>query len=143
MFSDRSLFADFSAKVERWVKNAHDSLSKVEEIGIVRVCLLDTEGNEYFVTFSNCLFLPDQAQNLISVSKLRQKGVKVDFEKESKMVAPKGTTFSFIKNKNLYLLKAKFSEFSGTSGRIRTVVCGINALVTTTWVMLGDFHLVF
>ena len=74
MFSDRSLFTDFSDKVERCVKNANDSFSKVEGIGNVRVCLLDAGEKEHFKTFSNCLFLSDHAQNLISVSKLSQKG---------------------------------------------------------------------
>ena len=42
--------------------------------------------------------------------------MKVEFGKESKMVAPNGTTFPIIKNENLYLLNAKFPEFCGTSG---------------------------
>ena len=100
----------------------NDRFSKVEGIGNVRGCLLDTEGKEHFVIFSDCLFLPDHAQNLISVSKLSQKGVKDEFGKESKMVAPNGRTFPIIKNENLCLLKAKFLEFCGTSGNTNSLL---------------------
>ena len=88
MFSDRSIFTNFSDIVVRWVETANEILFKVEGIGYVRVCLLDTDGKGHFVTFSNCLLVPNHAQNLISVSKLSQKGVEVEFGKESKMVAP-------------------------------------------------------
>ena len=98
--------------MEEWsVKNTNDSFSKVEVTGNVRVCLLDTDGKEQFVTLANCLFLPDHAQNLISVDKLSQKVVNFEFGKKSQLVAPIGTTFSIIKSENLYFLKAKILRF--------------------------------
>ena len=83
MFCDRSLFTHVSDKFVRWVENAIDSFSKVEEIGNVRVCLLDTDGKGHFVTFSSCLLLPDHVQNLNSVTNLAKKK-KLNLEKSQK-----------------------------------------------------------
>ena len=116
MFIDRVRSSGVSDTVERWAKNANIHFSKVERIGNVCACLLDTEGKEHFVTFSNWLLLSDHAQNLINVSKLSQKGMKVEIGKESKMAVPNGITFPIIKNENLFLLEAKFPEFCGTWG---------------------------
>ena len=79
MFFYRSLFFDLSEETQRKVKNANGTFSQVEGVGKVSLLLVDKEGIERCVTFSDCLSLPDHSHNLISVSKLKQNGTQVNF----------------------------------------------------------------
>ena len=78
-FFDRSLLFDFSEETQCQVENENRVFRKLRVLGKFLFILLDKEGIERCVTFSNFLFLPDLSDILISVSKLRQNGAQVNF----------------------------------------------------------------
>ena len=116
MFFDRSLFFDFSEETQRKVKNANGTFSQVEGVGKISLLLLDKEGIERCVTFSDCLFLPDHSHNLISVSKLRQNGAQVNFGQSLSIFVNERATILFEEHANLYVLKGKTLDFCSFSG---------------------------
>ena len=79
MFSDHSLFFDFSEETLRKVKNANGTFSQGQGNAKVSLLLLDKEVIERCVTFSDSLLLPDHYHNLISVSKFGQNGAQANF----------------------------------------------------------------
>ena len=79
MFFDQSLFFDFGEETQRKVKIANGTFLQVKGVEKSSLLLLDKDGIERCVTFSDCLLLPDHSYNLISVSKLRQNGAQVNF----------------------------------------------------------------
>ena len=83
MFSDWSLFTNFSDKVERWVKNANFNFSKVEMIGNVRESFGHCKSGTFCYIF-DCLLLPNHAQIWISVSKFDHEGVTLTLEEIKK-----------------------------------------------------------
>ena len=116
MFFDRSLFFDFSGETQRKIKNANGTFSQVEGVGKVSLLLLDKEGIGRCVTFSDCLFLPDHSQNLISLSKLRQNGAEVNFGQSLSIFVNERATIPFEEHANLYVLKGKTLDFCSFSG---------------------------
>ena len=68
------------------------------------------------MTFSDCLFLPDHSHNLISVSKLRQKGAQVNFEQSLSISVNGRATIAFDEHANLYVLKGKIFDLCSFSG---------------------------
>ena len=116
MFCDRSLFFDFSEETQRKVKNANGTFSQVEGVGKVSLLLLDKDGIERCVTFSDCLFLPDHSHNLISVSKLRQNGAHVNFGQSLSIFVNGRATIPFEEHANLYVLKGKSFDLCSFSG---------------------------
>ena len=113
MFFDRSLFFDFSEETQHKVKNANGTFSQVEGVSLL---LLDKEGIERCVTFSDCLFLPDHSHNMISVSKMRQNGARVNFGKSLSIFVNERATIPFEEHANLYVLKGKTFDFCSFSG---------------------------
>ena len=132
MFFGRSLFFDFSEETKRKVKNANGTFSQIQGVGKVSLLLLDKEGIERCVTFSDCLFLPDHSHNLISLSKLRQNGAQVNFGQSLSICVNGRATIPFEEHANLYILKGKNMIFVLFPARTKKQCCGIIASVTTT-----------
>ena len=114
MFFDRSLFYDFSEETQRKIKIASGIFSQVEGDGKLSLSLLDKEGIERCVTYSDFLFLPDHSHDLISVSKLRKNGAQVNFGQSLNVNG--GATIPFEEHANLYVLKGKTFDFCSFSG---------------------------
>ena len=122
MLFDRSLFFDFGEETQRKVKNANGTFSQVEGVGKISLLLLDKEGIERCVTFSDCLFLPDHSHNLISVSKLRRNGAQVNFGKSLSIFVNERATIPFEEHANLYVLKGKTFDNCSFSGENKKAV---------------------
>ena len=80
--------------------------------------ILNKDGIERCVTFSDCVFLPDHSHNLISDSKLRQNGIQVNFGQSRSTFVNGRATIPFEEHANLYVLKGMtfdlcFFPFSG------------------------------
>ena len=111
MFFDRSLFFDFSEETQRKVKNVNGTFSQVESVGEVSLFVLDKDGIERCLTFSDCFFLPDYSHNLIKDSQLRQNGAQMNFwqslfaRANSSIFVQGRATIPLEEHANLYVLK--------------------------------------
>ena len=89
---------------------------QVESVGIVSPLLLDKDGFQRCVTFSDCLFLADHSHNLFSVSKVRQNGAQVNFGQSLSTFVKGNATIPFEEHANLYVLKGKTFDLCSSSG---------------------------
>lgn len=77
--NDRSLFYQFQESSSKSVSLADGKQVKVGGEGCVQVETIDTNGNTVKLKLSKVLFVPDLETNLMSVVKLTEKGVSVNF----------------------------------------------------------------
>ena len=107
------------AKKQRKVKNAIGTFSQIEGVGKISLLLLDKDGIERCVTFSDIfdrLLLPDHSHTLISVSKLRQNGARMNFGQSRSIFVNGKVTIPFEEHANLYVLKRKTFDLCSFSG---------------------------
>ena len=116
MFFERFLFFDFREGTQRKEKNANGTFSQVVGVGKVSFLILDKEGIERCVTISDSLFLPGHSHNLISVSKLRQNGARVNFGQPLSIFVNGRATIPFEVHANLYVFKGKTFDLCSFSG---------------------------
>ena len=79
--------------------------------GVAKVSLVDKKGVSHVLSLSNCLYIPDHSKNLLSVSALGQKGVKVVFGETCEHHCSDDVSFPFVQWNGLHVTKA----FSVTS----------------------------
>ena len=78
-------------------KNVNGTFLQVEGVGKIFPLLLEKDGIERCVTFSECLFLPDHSHYVISVGKLKQNAAQVNFGQSlSILVNRNATCWNFV-----------------------------------------------
>ena len=80
MFSDEDFFVELHDVSSKICVNANNSVSPVKGQGVAKLSLPDKRGVSQVLNLSDCLYVPDQSRNLLSVSALGQKGEKVVFD---------------------------------------------------------------
>ena len=124
-------FFDFSEATQREVKYANGTFSQVEGVGKVSLILLDKDGIEHCVTFSDCRFRPDHSHVLIIVNKLRRNGAEVNFGVSLSIFVNGRGTIPIEEHAKLNVLKGTHLIFVHFPARTKKRCCRITALVTT------------
>ena len=74
---------------------------------VAKISLLDKRGvSSHVPNLSDCLYVPDQSRNLLSVSALGQKGPKVVFDDTCELRCSDKVSFPFVQRNGLYVTKA-------------------------------------
>ena len=76
--------------------NANNSVSPVKGQGVAKISLLNKRGVSHVLNLGDCLYVPDQSRNLLSVSALGQKGAKVVFDDTCKLRCSDKVSFPFV-----------------------------------------------
>ena len=97
--------------------NANNSISPVKGQGGAKISLLDKRGVSHVLNLRDFLYVPDHSRNLLSVSALGQKGVKVVFDDNCELRCDDKVSFPFVQRNGLYVTKTFSvcsSNFSST-----------------------------
>ena len=117
MFCDKDLFVESHDVSSKICLNASNSVSPVRGQGVAKIFLLDKRGVSHVLNLSDCLYVPDHSRNLLSVSALGQKGVKVVFDDTCELRCSDKLSFPFVHWNGLYVTKTFSvcsSNFSST-----------------------------
>ena len=106
MFNDRNLFTDFTSDVTKHCTSANSSVSVIEGTGTVVLSLRDALGVVRKVKLDNCFYLPCHSRNLISISKLEEKGAQVFFGNPYTIRCKNGVSFPFEQRNGLYIINS-------------------------------------
>ena len=85
--------------------------------GVAKLFLLDKRGVSHLLNLSDCLYVADRSQILLSVSALGQKAAKVVFDDTCELRCSDKVSFPIVQRNGLYATKALsvcFSNFSST-----------------------------
>ena len=85
---------------------ANNSVSPVKLQGVAKISLLDKRSVTRVLNLSDCLYVPDHSQNLLSVNALGQKGAKVVFDDACELRCSDKVSFPFVQRNSLYETKA-------------------------------------
>ena len=83
MIKDENLFVELDQSFSETVENAKKTESKVLGKGRVEFFVKDCQGNSKKISMSDCFYVPENSENLVSVSKLTRGGAKVVFGEKS------------------------------------------------------------
>ena len=101
MLKDRRLFATTDESFSGFVGCPNSSESKIKGKVRPEVYVCEDNGKRAKITLSEVLFDPDYVTNLISVSKLKNSGNKVEFGDNDQIVTKDGTVFPLMQ-KTIY-----------------------------------------
>lgn len=107
MVKDEELFVNLDRSRRGSAGAANSSRDQIEGVGDVQIWARDDAGESQRITLKDSYFVPTYIHNLVSVSKLREVGVSIDFNKKPHLKAPNGTIFPFNIVNGLYVLEAK------------------------------------
>lgn len=104
--SDSDKFTHFTRVTDNKLNLANNSSTVITGRGIVQLNA-EVEGNSKHVNLENTLHVPDLRTNLLSVSKITDRGFKIIFQKESaRVIDPDGITkFAATRIDGLYYLQ--------------------------------------
>ena len=105
MVKDRDLFLDLDLSEQGTVGCANASTSTIEGSGTAAFWIKDAEGRMRRMELKDALYVPSYSHNLVSVKRLLDQGVKVQFEEPPRLVAPDGTIFPMKSFNNLFSLE--------------------------------------
>ena len=108
MLKDCKLFATLDESFSRSVGSANNSESEIIVKGRVEFYLFEDNGKRAKITLSEALFVPNFGKNVISVSKLKNFGNKVEFGDIDQILTRDGTVFLLMQENNLFRWIAKF-----------------------------------
>ena len=77
MFCDDHFLLIFVMFFSKICMNAKNSVSPVKGQGVAKIGLLDKRDVSHVVSLSDCIYVPDHSQKLLSVRALGQKSAKV------------------------------------------------------------------
>lgn len=131
MVNNIDLLNNVRGKDDCWIRTANGETVKVQSIG--DVSLSGENGN--ILELTGCLFVPDLAYNLISVSQLVKDGYSVEFGTTSCEIMSKGNRIinADLKN-NIYVVNVAISDAKlihqkyGHPGRKASIRMGISPL---------------
>ena len=116
IINDHSKFVDFDPNfnASQHTIELADSSRKTGVVlgrGKAKVYMTNTKGDVCDVILENALYIPSYSQNIISVSEVTKKGVRVFFGKdEANLIAPNGTKFKIQQRGKLYYINSVMSE---------------------------------
>ena len=139
MFNDKKLFVEMN-RCTRTCVNANSTVSSVTGSGTVKIGLKDISGRVKVVTLRECLYLPDNARNLLSVSRLAAHGAKAVFDHQPRFVFPDGVEFNFRAKGGLYEMECYPVEeyYAVKISKVSVGDTGTDEWVIATWPMLQD-----
>ena len=105
MIKDRNLFVELGQSLSETVENANKTESKVLGKGRVEFFVKDSQGNLKKVSMSDCFYVPENSESLLSVSKLTRGGAKIVFGEMSCIEQGNGTIYPFSERGNLFIWK--------------------------------------
>ena len=94
---------DVSSKI---CVKANNSVSPVKGQSVATTFLLDKRGVSHVLNLSNCLYVSDHSQNLLSVSALGQKGAKFVVDDTCELRSSHKVYFPSFQRNDLYVTKA-------------------------------------
>ena len=103
MTTDESLFIDIGKEYSGTITNANSSKSLISGKGTVEIRVLHSNGLKQNIRLSNALLVPNNARNLVSVSKLRATGNEVLFGRTLEIRTKNGTIFPFEERDSLFI----------------------------------------
>ena len=103
MIKDEGLFIDIDKDNSGTITNANSSKRSISGKGTVEIKVSDSNGSERKIRLSNALLAPNNARNLVSVSKLRATGNEVLFGRTLEIRTKNGTVFPFEKRDSLFI----------------------------------------
>lgn len=111
MCRERDMFSNFNEAREGKVRLGDETTVDIKGEGSVRLIVLDKNGERY-VRLENVLYVPELNSNLLSVSKITAKGLKVIFGSSTAQVKNKNGEVILIAKKrgNLYFVYAKSNQ---------------------------------
>ena len=121
MIKDRELFIDMDTTMRGSVGNADASKSSVDGCGTVQLWVKDSTGKPRRIELKDAMFVPSYSNNLVSVKRLNDSGVKVEFGDRPRMCAPDGTVFPITCRKNLFYLQTVSSPINGQAMKAETL----------------------
>ena len=95
MIMDESLFIEIDKEYTGIISNANSSTSSIEGRGTIKKTIEDSKGCEGKIRLSITLLLPDNSENLVSVSKLRAADNRFLLGKDLEIRTKNGTFFPF------------------------------------------------
>ncbi len=110
MLKDRFLFKTLDEDYSGVVKGANSSDSSIKGKGNAEFFVQKADGTEAVITLKDALFVPDYSRKLISVAKLKQSGITVNFGSSDELKTTGGTVFPLACENNLFLWKAKIDD---------------------------------
>ena len=110
ILTDRKFFQNLR-EITSSVKNPDGSFCKIEGIGDVEVELRNENGSTDTLIMRDVLFVPSYETNLVSVSKLVEKGHRVEFSSNcSQLKTEKGANYGIDREGSLYTIQMKLVE---------------------------------
>ena len=79
MIKDKNLFVELDQSFSETVQNANKTESKVLSKGRVEFFVNYSQGNSKKLSISDCFYVPENSENLVSVSKFTRGGANVVF----------------------------------------------------------------
>ena len=105
MIKDKNLFIELDQSFSETVENANKTESKVLGKGRVEFFVKDCQGNSKKISMNDYFYVPENSENLVSVSKLTRGGVKVVFGEKSCTEQGNGTVYPLSERVNLFIWK--------------------------------------
>ena len=106
MLKDRVMFTSLDEDFKGEVGNANQSQSTVDGRGTAELWLKDSKGETQRIVLTDALYVPSYSHNLLSVKRLNDAGVTVNFGQCPSLTAPDGNVFPMSCKQNLFVLQA-------------------------------------
>ena len=116
MIRDKALFWKLDESIGGSVGCANKSMSSIRGQGSIRFNVSDSNGQWLTMELSDAYWVPSYAHNLISVAKLRSKGISVDLN-DPGLTLPDGTHLPLLIQDGLYKLQGFPIQHQGMASR--------------------------